>query len=272
MIARPLAAFVGVVVLPVAFAVEAQEGPLILSHPYSIHTLTGPNPGSRYVPGDVMRIGVFVNHSERGTAVVATQGGTRIDLPYYRGPILEDLFEANVPFESTMFRPWIISVARGAETASIQTPGTQAPFALSLLENMGIETVDGVATLMWRWPDLSDAYALGLTPVVKILVMKEDNHDELLLNFGLRDHPMVIGAVGELAAIRIPHGLEEGKTLRVSGPPSVHGWQGEFVGGVRHLRSEAPCRTMTAILGNQMGECSARTRARALCLTTFEPA
>lgn len=211
MTARPLAAFVGIVVLLVAFGVGAQEGPLILSHPYAIHTLTGPNPGSRYVPGDVMRIGVFANHSERGTTVVATQGGTSIDLPYYRGPILEDLFEANVPFEPTMVGPWIITVTRGAETASIETPGIPAPFALSLLEDIGIETVDGVATLTWRWPDLSDAYALGLTPVVKIRVMKEDNHDELLLNFGLRDHPMVIGAGGELAAIRIPHGLEEGK-------------------------------------------------------------
>ncbi|MGV8838961.1 MAG: hypothetical protein ACWA6X_01515 [Bauldia sp.] len=211
MIVRPVGAFIATAILLLAFRADAQEGPLTLSRPYAIHTVTGPNPGSRYVPGDVMRIGVFANHSEQPTTVVATQGDVRIDLPFYRGPILDDLFDANVPFEPTMVGPWTITVTRGAETASIEAPGVPGPFTPALLENLRIETVDGVATLMWLWPDLSDARTLGLTPLAKILVMQEDNHDELLLNFGLRDNPIVIGGAGEPAAVPIPDELEEGK-------------------------------------------------------------
>lgn len=210
MIAKSIAALVGLSAVIFSFAAGAQEGPMTLTRPYAIHTLTGPNPASRYVPGDVMRIGVFVTHSERPTSVVATQGDTRVDVPYYRGPIMDDLFDVAVPFDPAMVGPWTITVTRGSETAAIEAPGIPGAFTLSLLDDLHIETVDGVSTLMWRWPDLSEALALGLTPSVKILVMQEDNHDELLLSFGLRDHPIQIGAAGEQAAIRIPDELEEG--------------------------------------------------------------
>lgn len=209
MIAKSLAALACAATLLFAASAGAQEAPLALSHPYAIHTLTGPNPSSRYVPGDVVRIGVFANHSEQPTTVTATQGAVSVDIPFYRGPIMDDLFDGNVPFEPNMAGAWMITAVRGTETASIATPEVPA-IPMRLLDDLHIERRDGVPTLTWRWPDLSDALSLGLTPLVKILAMQDDNHDELLLSFGLRDHPIIVGAPGDAVAIAIPDELEVG--------------------------------------------------------------
>lgn len=210
MLSRLIVAAVVLAALVVGGTANAQEAPLAIHAPYATRTLTGPNPDSRYVPGDVMRLGVFATRSERPTTVVATHGATEIDVPFYRGPILDDLFDIALPFEPGMEGPWTFTVTRGAETATVETPGMPEPFPLELLRNLRIEEVDGVDTLAWEWPDLAEARRLGLTISTKVRVMQQDNHDEILLNFGLRDHPIPIGAAGEPGSITIPEGLDEG--------------------------------------------------------------
>ncbi|MGV8838957.1 MAG: hypothetical protein ACWA6X_01495 [Bauldia sp.] len=201
-----------VAVLATTAVATAQEGPLTLTAPYAIRELVGPNVLNRMEAGEFMRLGVFVNHSERPTVVTASQGERVLDLAFYSGPILEDLFQATVPFEATMVGPWMMTITRGTETATTEAPGIATLFALPLVPDIAAEKTDAGGVLSWTWPDLSEAQGLGLTILTTIMVTQEDNYDEYVLNFGLRDNPITVGAAGERFTIAIPEGeLEEGK-------------------------------------------------------------
>lgn len=189
----------------------AQEAPLSLSHATSIRIVTGPNPLGQYVEGDVIRISVFLNHSSATTSVIARQAGAEVPLAYYSGPIMDDLYQAVIPFDPALTGVWTITATRGNETESIRTPGQPEPFDVPLLGDLHTETVGAVSTLHWNWPDLSEARALGLGMVADMAVMQEDNRDEFLLNFGVRDNPIPIGAPDEPFSIVIPGGLEAGR-------------------------------------------------------------
>lgn len=211
----PLAGLLIVVALAGASTAAAQEAPLTLSAPYAIRELVGPNVLNRMEPGEYMRLGVFANHSERPTVVTATLGSHSVDLTFYSGPVLDDLFQNTVPFEPDMVGPWAITVTRGADTATVEAPGIPSAFALPLVEDIEATKVDGSGVLSWTWPDLAEARALGITILTTIMVTQEDNYDEYVLNFGLRDDPIMVGAAGERFEIAIPEGeLEEGKLFQ----------------------------------------------------------
>lgn len=190
----------------------AQNSPLSLTAPHAIRQLVGPNILNRMEAGEFMRLGVFASRSEQATSATATLGGHVVDLPFYRGPILDDLFQAAVPFEPDMVGPWTIEVRRGTETATTLAPGVPAAFALPLVQDI---EADREGRLSWTWPDLAEARALGLSIVTTIMATQEDNYDEYVLNFGLRDHPIAAGEAGEHFEIAIPEGeLEEGKLFQ----------------------------------------------------------
>lgn len=190
----------------------AQETVLILTEPYAIRQLTGPNILNRMEPGDVMRLGVFASRSEVPTTVVAVQGDRQVNVPFYRGPILDDLYDTVIPFDPTMVGPWTITATRGGETATAEAPGIPTLFGLPLLIDLTAENRDGGGFLSWTWPDVSEAHAAGLTVGVSIMATQEDNYDEYVLGFGLRDNPIVVGEAGERFSIAIPDGeLESGR-------------------------------------------------------------
>lgn len=192
---------------------DGQEAALTLTTPYAIRQVTGPNVLNRMEPGEVMRLGVFANRSERPTTVVAVQGDRQVDLPFYRGPILDDLYDTVIPFEPTMVGPWTITVTRGGETATAEAPGIPSLFSLPLLIDLAAENREGGGVLSWTWPDVSEAHAAGLAVGVSIMATQEDNYDEYVLGFGLRDHPIVVGQAGERFSIAIPDGELEGGKL-----------------------------------------------------------
>lgn len=191
----------------------AEEAPLTLTEPFAIRYLTGPNILNRMEPGETMRLGVFANRSDRPTTIVAVQGQRQVDLPLYRGPILDDLYDAAIPFDPTMIGPWTIVGARGTDTATINVPGVPVLFDLPLLIDLVAENIDGRGILSWTWPDVSGARIAGLTVGVSIMVTQEDNYDEYVLNFGLRENPIVVGNAGERFAIAVPEGELEGGRL-----------------------------------------------------------
>jgi len=191
----------------------AQEATLTLTEPYAIRQLTGPNILNRMEPGDVMRLGVFASRSEQPTTVAAVQSGLHVDLPFYRGPILDDLYDRVIPFEPTMVGPWEMTATRGGETATVEAPGIPSLFSLPLLVDLAAEKREGGGFLSWTWPDVSEARAAGLTVGVSIMATQEDNYDEYVLSFGLRDHPIVVGEAGERFSIAIPDGELEGGKL-----------------------------------------------------------
>lgn len=191
----------------------AQEATLTLTEPYAIRQLTGPNILNRMEPGEVMRLGVFASRSEVPTTVMAVQGDRQVDLPLYRGPILDDLFDTAIPFEPTMVGPWTITATRGSETATAEAPGIPSLFGLPLLIDLAAENREGGGALSWTWPDVSEAHAAGLTVGLSIMATQEDNYDEYVLSFGLRDNPIAVGAAGERFSIAIPDGELEGGKL-----------------------------------------------------------
>lgn len=203
----------GLAFLAMFLPAVAQQPAVVLTEPYAIRQLTGPNILNRMEPGEVMRLGVFTSRSELPATVVAVQGDRQVDLAFYRGPILDDLYEARVPFEPTMVGPWTMAATRAGVTATIDVPGIPVLFDLPLLVDLAAENIDGRGFLKWTWPDLSEARAAGLDIGVSIMVTQEDNYDEYLLNFGLRDDPIVVGAAGERFTIPIPEGELEGGKL-----------------------------------------------------------
>lgn len=191
----------------------AQSTALMLTEPYAIRQLTGPNILNRMEPGDVMRLGVFASRSELPTTVAAVQGDRQVDLPFYRGPILDDLYDTVIPFDPTMIGPWTITATRGGETATAEAPGIPSLFDLPLLIGLAAENREGGGVLSWTWPDVSEARAAGLTIGVSIMATQEDNYDEYVLSFGLRDNPIGVGEAGERFSIAIPDGELEGGKL-----------------------------------------------------------
>lgn len=208
MAARLLATIVAMIVLLGAGPTRAQEVPLAVTSANVFRMITGDNLLGHYDPGDVLRIEVFVTRSMRPTTVVATRGDVRIDLAFYSGPMLDDLYQAAVPFDPALVGPWQITVRRGGDLATATVPGVPPAIAMPLIEDIHVETVGSDTRLAWTWPDLSSLRAQGLLIEGDIRVMQEDNLDQYQLNFGFTRDPMAIGNPGDTYAVTIPGGLD----------------------------------------------------------------
>ncbi|MGV8838771.1 MAG: hypothetical protein ACWA6X_00555 [Bauldia sp.] len=187
---------------------RAQEVPLAVTSVNVFRMIIGDNLLGQYDAGDVLRLEVFVSRSMQPTTVVARRGEVRIDLAFYSGPMLDDLYQATIPFDPALVGPWEITVRRGGKVATATTPGVPPAVTMPLIEDVRVETVDGQAVLAWTWPDLAGLGARGLMVVGDIRVMQEDDLAQYQLNFGFTHDPMAIGMAGQAYAIPVPGGLE----------------------------------------------------------------
>src|SRR5215207_10263970 len=121
---KPLPFVVAALALVAASAVAQQPAPtaMTLTDAYAIRTIVGPNLGRRQVEGDFLRLGVFVNHTEEPTTAEAIGVASRIPLALYRGPILDDLYQAAVEYDPTLAGPWEFVVTRGTATERTIAP------------------------------------------------------------------------------------------------------------------------------------------------------
>lgn len=208
MAARQVGAIVFAIAVLAAGLARGQEVPFAVTSANIFRMVTGENLLGQHDPGDVLRIEVFVTRSMRPTTVVATQGERRVELAFYSGPMLDDLYQAAIPFDPALVGPWQVSVRRGGNVVTTTAPGVPPAVAMPLIRDIHVETIDDEARLVWTWPDLSALRAMGLTIDGNIRVMQEDTLDQYQLNFGFTRDPMAIGNAGETFAITIPGGLE----------------------------------------------------------------
>jgi len=208
MAARLLASILVVLAVVAAGTARGQEVPLAVTSANIFRMVTGENLLGHYDAGDVLRIEVFVTRSMRPTTVAATQGDVRIELSFYSGPMLDDLYQATIPFDPALVGPWQITVRRGGELATATAPGVPPAITMPLIDDIHVEIVDSEPRIAWTWPDLSALRDMGLILDGNIRVMQEDNLDQYQLNFGFTREPMAIGNAGDAYAVTIPGGLE----------------------------------------------------------------
>ncbi|MCW5719369.1 MAG: hypothetical protein KIS68_16245 [Bauldia sp.] len=208
MAARLLASILVAIATLGAGPARAQDVPLAITSANIFRMVTGENLLRHYDPGDVLRLEVFVTRSMRPTTVVASHGELRIELSYYSGPMLDDLYQAAIPFDPALVGPWQITVRRGGAMVTATAPGVPPAVTMPLIEDIRVETVDSEPRIAWTWPDLSALRDLGLVVDGDIRVMQEDNLQQYRLNFGFTREPMAIGEAGDPYAIPIPGGLE----------------------------------------------------------------
>jgi hypothetical protein len=208
MAARLLASIFLVLAVLTAGTARGQEVPLAVTSANIFRMVTGENLLGQYDAGDVLRIEVFVTRSMRPTTVVATKGDVRIELSFYSGPMLDDLYQAAVPFDPGLVGPWQITVRRGGALATATAPGVPPAVAMPLIDDIRVEMIDSEPQIAWTWPDLSALRDMGLVLDGDIRVMQEDNLDQYQLNFGFTRVPMAIGAAGDAYTVTIPGGLD----------------------------------------------------------------
>src|SRR5262245_30204249 len=102
MAARWSALILAAAVLAIGPAARGQGVPLAVTSSQIFRMLTGPNLLDQYDEGDVLRIEVFVTRSTVPTTVTATNGDRRIELAFYSGPMLDDLYQAVIPFDPAL--------------------------------------------------------------------------------------------------------------------------------------------------------------------------
>ncbi|MCC6735901.1 MAG: hypothetical protein IT534_07200 [Bauldia sp.] len=210
-------------------AARGQEVPLAITSANVFRKVTGDNLLGQYDPGDVLRLEVFVTRSMQPTTVVATRGEVRVELQFYSGPMLDDLYQATIPFDPALVGPWEITVRRGGRAATTTAAGVPPAVTMPLVDDIRVETVDGQAFLAWTWPDLSGLQSRGLMVVGDIRVMQEDNLDQYQLNFGFTHEPMAIGRLGDTFNVAIPGGLEPDRLFLFRVYLTAYGSEGNVV-------------------------------------------